>query len=224
MTWATDTTLGCLSRLRRARALAHIIARRSSMNWRARKRSLVLVRQMPIQCHGGFEGAGQLFAEHVPGAGFELGTDGRRHLDGMEFVAAVDRHAHNGIRLGEGEAPRPGSRSSGTTPGAMRSGRTTSLIPRPSFDLASRSTRRRPTTRRARRGCLTRIAPGSRLASSTRPSKTGILDFGYAHEFIKDAKVTRRCSTGRPRAPQRCLTGTFKNQADIFSIQYSQSF
>jgi long-chain fatty acid transport protein len=57
------------------------------------------------------------------------------------------------------------------------------------------------------------------LGVQFRPSKTGILDVGYAHEFIKDAKINNTV-TGVPGA----LVGTFKNQADIFSIQYSQSF
>jgi long-chain fatty acid transport protein len=52
-----------------------------------------------------------------------------------------------------------------------------------------------------------------------RPSKTGILDVGYAHEFIKNANVN---TSGAP-APGT-LVGTFKNKADIFSIQYSHSF
>ena len=51
-----------------------------------------------------------------------------------------------------------------------------------------------------------------------KPSKTGILDVGYAHEFIKDAKV----NNSQGAAGQ--LTGSFKNKADIFSIQYSHSF
>jgi len=51
-----------------------------------------------------------------------------------------------------------------------------------------------------------------------RPSKAGILDFGYAHEFIKDASI----NNSQGAAGQ--LVGTFKNQADIFSIQYSHSF
>jgi long-chain fatty acid transport protein len=58
-----------------------------------------------------------------------------------------------------------------------------------------------------------------------KPSKTGILDFGYAHEFIKDAKIST--AEGAPSAvtcPPSCLNGTFKNKADILSIQYSQSF
>lgn len=55
-----------------------------------------------------------------------------------------------------------------------------------------------------------------------KPSKTSILDFGYAHEFIKDARVN---TTAAPlTCPPHCLTGSFKNKADIFSIQYSQSF
>jgi long-chain fatty acid transport protein len=51
-----------------------------------------------------------------------------------------------------------------------------------------------------------------------KPSKTGILDVGYAHEFIKDAKVDNsQGAAGR-------LVGTFKNKVDIFSVQFSQSF
>jgi len=52
-----------------------------------------------------------------------------------------------------------------------------------------------------------------------KPSKTSILDVGYAHEFIKDAKVNTTVA-GVPGA----LVGTFKNQADILSVQYSMSF
>jgi long-chain fatty acid transport protein len=57
------------------------------------------------------------------------------------------------------------------------------------------------------------------LGVQYKPSKTGILDVGYAHEFIKDAKVNNTVA-GAPGA----LVGTFKNKADILSIQYSQSF
>jgi len=53
-----------------------------------------------------------------------------------------------------------------------------------------------------------------------KPSKTGILDFGYAHEFIKDARVNNAQLGGLGGQ----LTGTFKNKADIFSVQYSHSF
>jgi long-chain fatty acid transport protein len=51
-----------------------------------------------------------------------------------------------------------------------------------------------------------------------KPSKTSILDFGYAHEFIKDAKI----NNSQGAAGQ--LVGTFTNKADILSIQYSHSF
>jgi long-chain fatty acid transport protein len=50
-----------------------------------------------------------------------------------------------------------------------------------------------------------------------RPSKAGILDFGYAHEFIKDASINQTTAIGT-------VVGTFKNKADIFSVQYSHSF
>jgi len=53
-----------------------------------------------------------------------------------------------------------------------------------------------------------------------KPSKTGILDVGYAHEFIKDAHINNSQLGGLGGQ----LTGTFKNKADIFSVQYSQSF
>jgi len=56
-----------------------------------------------------------------------------------------------------------------------------------------------------------------------KPSKTGILDIGYAHEFIKDAKVNAPVA-GQSTCALGCLTGEFENQADILSIQYSHSF
>ena len=56
------------------------------------------------------------------------------------------------------------------------------------------------------------------LGVQYKPSKTSILDVGYAHEFIKDARISNTV----PLAGT--LSGTFENKADIFSIQYSQSF
>ena len=56
------------------------------------------------------------------------------------------------------------------------------------------------------------------LGVQYKPSKTGILDVGYAHEFIDDAKI----NNSQGAAGQ--LTGTFKNKADIFSVQYAHSF
>ncbi|MBI2296213.1 MAG: outer membrane protein transport protein [Betaproteobacteria bacterium] len=55
-----------------------------------------------------------------------------------------------------------------------------------------------------------------------RVSKAGVLDLGYAHEFIRDASIN---TTAAPlTCPPHCLTGKFENKADIFSIQYSHSF
>lgn len=50
-----------------------------------------------------------------------------------------------------------------------------------------------------------------------KPTKNDTLEFGYAHEFIKDASINRPTAGGT-------VVGTFKNQADILSIQYSRSF
>jgi long-chain fatty acid transport protein len=52
-----------------------------------------------------------------------------------------------------------------------------------------------------------------------RISKAGVLEAGYAHEFIKDARV----NVPVPAAGGN-LTGTFKNRADIVSLQYSHAF
>jgi long-chain fatty acid transport protein len=54
-------------------------------------------------------------------------------------------------------------------------------------------------------------------------SKAGAIDFGYAHEFIKDATVNSPVPTSTC-AVAGCLNGKFSNQADIISIQYSHSF
>jgi long-chain fatty acid transport protein len=58
-----------------------------------------------------------------------------------------------------------------------------------------------------------------------KPSKASILDVGYAHEFIKDAKIST--AEGAPPAvtcPPSCLIGEFKSKVDILSVQYSVSF
>jgi len=52
-----------------------------------------------------------------------------------------------------------------------------------------------------------------------KPSKQGVLEVGYAHEFVKDASV----NVAVPPAPGR-LVGTFENKADILSVQYSHRF
>ena len=56
-----------------------------------------------------------------------------------------------------------------------------------------------------------------------RVSNTGLLDIGYAHEFIRDANVRVNASTALV-CPSHCLNGKFDNKADIFSVQYSHSF
>lgn len=56
-----------------------------------------------------------------------------------------------------------------------------------------------------------------------RVSKAGVLEIGYAHEFVRDAAVNvpvpgfATCAAG-------CLTGKFADKADILSVQYSHSF
>lgn len=57
------------------------------------------------------------------------------------------------------------------------------------------------------------------LGVQHRVSKAGVLEVGYAHEFMRDAAVNAS-ETGLPGA----LVGKFKDQADIISIQYSHSF
>ena len=57
------------------------------------------------------------------------------------------------------------------------------------------------------------------LGAQMKVSKAGTVDVGYAHEFIKDASVNNVAPVTGLR-----LIGTFKNQVDILSIQYSHSF
>ena len=47
----------------------------------------------------------------------------------------------------------------------------------------------------------------------------GVLEVGYAHEFIKDAQINQTV----PPFPGS-LVGRFENKADIFSVQYSHAF
>ncbi len=52
----------------------------------------------------------------------------------------------------------------------------------------------------------------------TKLSKAGTLDFGYAHEFIKDPTVSNASPLGGT------LVGKFSAKADILSVQYSHLF
>jgi long-chain fatty acid transport protein len=51
-----------------------------------------------------------------------------------------------------------------------------------------------------------------------RPSKTSILDVGYAHEFIKDASINNS------QGAAGTVVGNFESKVDIVSVQYSVSF
>lgn len=51
-----------------------------------------------------------------------------------------------------------------------------------------------------------------------KPWKNGTLEFAYAHEFLKNASINTSVAAGSN------LVGTFKDKADIISIQYSHSF
>jgi len=53
-----------------------------------------------------------------------------------------------------------------------------------------------------------------------KPNKDGVLEVGYAHEFVKDARV----STAGPTVPAGRLNGSFNVKADILSVQYSHKF
>jgi long-chain fatty acid transport protein len=50
-----------------------------------------------------------------------------------------------------------------------------------------------------------------------KPFKQGTLEFGYAHEFVRDARINNPTAAGS-------LVGTFKNKADIITMQYTHSF
>jgi long-chain fatty acid transport protein len=52
-----------------------------------------------------------------------------------------------------------------------------------------------------------------------KPWRNGTFDVGYAHEFIRDAKVTNFNA-----APAGTLVGSFDAKADIISLQYSHAF
>jgi long-chain fatty acid transport protein len=62
------------------------------------------------------------------------------------------------------------------------------------------------------------------LGLQYRMSKASVLDIGYAHEFIRDATVRVDAASPTLVCPTHCLNGSFDNQADIISIQFSYSF
>jgi len=56
------------------------------------------------------------------------------------------------------------------------------------------------------------------LGIQWKPSKTSILDVGYAHEFIKDASINNS------QGAAGTVVGNFENKVDILSVQFSMSF
>lgn len=56
-----------------------------------------------------------------------------------------------------------------------------------------------------------------------RFSRSSTLDFGYAHEFIRDASVNVR-APGTATCVAGCLNGHFENKVDIFSVQLNLNF
>jgi long-chain fatty acid transport protein len=58
------------------------------------------------------------------------------------------------------------------------------------------------------------------VGAQYRLSKASTLDFGYAHEFIRDASV----NVPAPAPAPGFLNGKFENKADIFSVQFNYAF
>lgn len=62
------------------------------------------------------------------------------------------------------------------------------------------------------------------LGGKYQVSKTGTIDFGYAHLFINDAGIFRNKGTGLAAGRQGIVSGSYRERVDIVSIQYSHSF
>ena len=56
-----------------------------------------------------------------------------------------------------------------------------------------------------------------------KPTKQGALELAYAHEFVKNASINAPIAVPPP-TPATNLIGSFKNKADIISVQYSHAF
>ena len=57
-----------------------------------------------------------------------------------------------------------------------------------------------------------------------RLSDKGVLDFGYAHLFFKDAHINKTEYSNLPPITAVTLSGTYKGSVDILSAQYTYSF
>jgi len=57
-----------------------------------------------------------------------------------------------------------------------------------------------------------------------KPSKSGTLEVGYAHEFIRDANINAPATAAGTACTANCLRGSVDNKVDILSVQYSHQF
>ncbi len=65
------------------------------------------------------------------------------------------------------------------------------------------------------------------IGAQYRVSPQGVIDFGYAHLFVKDAAINMNGTpalTAAQTAGRGALVGSFENQVDILSIQYRHNF
>lgn len=65
------------------------------------------------------------------------------------------------------------------------------------------------------------------IGAQYRLSQQGVIDFGYAHIFVKDASINMNGApslTSALVAGRGSLVGSFNNKVDILSIQYRHSF
>lgn len=65
------------------------------------------------------------------------------------------------------------------------------------------------------------------IGAQYRVSPQGVIDFGYAHLFVKDASINMNGTpalTAAQTAGRGALVGSFENQVDILSIQYRHNF
>lgn len=64
------------------------------------------------------------------------------------------------------------------------------------------------------------------FGASYKMSGGGMIDFGYAHLFVKDASInkTEVIASSLPAGLTETLRGSYKNSVDILSMQYTHSF
>jgi long-chain fatty acid transport protein len=61
------------------------------------------------------------------------------------------------------------------------------------------------------------------IGGKYRVTQAGVLDFGYAHIFVKNGTIAQAGGTVGPTASGNVF-GTYKNKVDIVSLQYTHSF